>query len=212
MRDNSGARSVKIGDDERTGWSSERPRAAGSRPRPVDISGRCRVLRPSYRMRYSPGSLVVIVGTEALNPDKFADRVIDERGAVMSLRKVRALLAGRVSEEQLDERSRALLDAAVQKRLDSSQTVVIPLEGFDADERERYTRMAHSRKRPRHLILLDGGRDEVSDEDRPALDELRRAIDGGDVGQEGFQTAMRLSGNARAELKKIIFAPPPRDD
>ncbi|MEA2214243.1 MAG: hypothetical protein QOF83_4191 [Solirubrobacteraceae bacterium] len=212
MRDTPNARSVKIGDDERTGWSSERPRPEGSRPRTVDISGRCRVLTPSYRMRYSPGSLVVIVGPAKLNPDTFADRVIEERGAPMSLAKVRKLLAGRVPESEIEERSRALLDAAVLKRLESSQTVVVPMEGLDREERERYTRMAHRLKRPRHLILLDGGRDDVSDEERPALDDLRRAVDGGEVGQEGFQTALRLSGNARAELKRIIFQPPPRDD
>lgn len=212
MRDNPSARSVKIGDDERTGWSSERPRAEGSRPRPVDISGRCRVLAPSYRMRYSPGSLVVIAGPGKLDPDAFADRVIEERGVTMSLAKVRKLLAGRVDESQVEERSRTLLEAAVLKRLQASQTVVVPIEGFDREERERFTRMAHRLKRPRHLILLDGGREEIADEDRPAVDELRRAIDSGEVGQEGFQTAMRLSGNARAELKRIIFQPPPRDD
>jgi hypothetical protein len=212
MQDTPNARSVKIGDDERTGWSSERPRAEGSRPRTVDISGRCRVLSPSYRMRYSPGSLVVIVGTAKLDPNVFADRVIEERGAAMSLSKVRKLLAGRVPESELEERSRALLDAAVLKRLESSQTVVVPMEGLTREEREHYTRMAYGLKRPRHLILLDGGRDDVSDEERPALDELRGAVDGGEVGQEGFQTALRLSGNARAELKRIIFQPPPRDD
>ena len=40
------ARSVKISADERTGWSSERPRANGAPPRPVDISVRSRVLDP----------------------------------------------------------------------------------------------------------------------------------------------------------------------
>ena len=54
------ARSVKISADERTGWSSERPRANGAAPRAVDVSGRCRVLAPSHRLCYSPGSLLVI--------------------------------------------------------------------------------------------------------------------------------------------------------
>jgi hypothetical protein len=212
MPENPSARSVKIGDDERTGWSSERPRPEGSRPRPVDISGRCRVLSPSYRLRYSPGSLLIIVGSGLTGPDQFADRVIEERGAPISLKRVRALLSGRVLESEIEERSQALLEAAVLKRLDQSQTVVIPIEGFDPAERERFTRPAHRLRRPRHLILLDGGRDEVSDEDRPALDELRRAVDAGEVGSEGFQTALRLGGSARAELKRIIFQPPPRDD
>jgi hypothetical protein len=52
----------------------------------------------------------------------------------------------------------------------------------------------------------------VTDEERPALDELRRALDAGELGQEGFQTALRLGGNALSELKRIVFQPPPRED
>jgi hypothetical protein len=212
MPENPNARSVKIAADERTGWSSERPRAAGSAPRPVDISVRCRLLSPAYRLRYSPGSLLVIVGPTLSEPVQFADRVVEERGAAISLRRVRELLAGRVQEGQIEERSLELLTNAVSKRLAQNETVVVPIEGFDRAERERYTRMAHQLRRPRHLILLDAGRDQVSDDERPALDELRRAVDAAEVGQEGFQTALRLGGNARSELKRIVFQPPPRED
>ena len=212
MSDNPTARSVKIGADERTGWSSERPRRDGEPSRPVDISTRCRILAPSDRVRYSPGSLVVVVGSPALKPVAFAERVIEERGAVLSLAKVRQLLTGRVSDEELTGRSRELLAAAVAKRLGEGLSVVVPIEGFDAAEREQFTRVAHGNKRPRHLVLLDAARSEIPDEERPALDELRRAVDAGEAGLEGFQTALRLGGNARSELKRIVFAPPPRDD
>src|SRR5437879_2688873 len=97
MADPSEPRSVKIGSDERTGWSSERPRRDGAPPRPPDISVRSRVLRPSDRIRYSPGSLLVIVGAAATQPDRFAERVVEERGVVLSLAKVRALLEGKVA-------------------------------------------------------------------------------------------------------------------
>ena len=90
--------------------------------------------------------------------------------------------------------------------------MVLPLEGFDAQERERYVRLAHGLRRPRHLILLDAPRDKVLDSERPALDELRRSLDAGELGLEGFQTALRLGGDALAELKRIVFQPPPRDD
>ena len=212
MTENPAARSVKIGVDERTGWSSERPRRDGAPPRPTDISTRCRVLAPSDRIRYSPGSLVVIVGSGSSEPGAFADRVIEERGAVLSLDRVRDLLTGRVPDEALDERSRELLATAATKRLQDGLSVVVPLAGFDGEERERFTRLAHGFKRPRHLVLLDAGRNEIPDDERPALDELRRGLDAGEAGQEGFQTAMRLGGNARAELKRIVFAPAPRDD
>ena len=44
------------------------------------------------------------------------------------------------------------------------------------------------------------------------LNELRRAVDAGEVGSEGFQTAMRLGGGTIAELKRIVFRPAPKDD
>jgi hypothetical protein len=206
------ARSVTISDDERTGWSSERPRANGAPLHPVDVSVRCRVLAPSHRLRYSPGSLLVIVGAEAAEPARFADRVVEERGASLAPARVRALLAGRVAEPEIEQRVSELLAAAVLKRLQAGQTVVLPLEGFDAQERERYVRLAHGLGRPRHLILLDASRDTIRDHERPALDELRRSLDAGELGREGFQTALRLGGQALAELKRIVFQPPPRDD
>jgi hypothetical protein len=206
------ARSVKISADERTGWSSERPRANNAPPRPVDVSVRCRVLAPSHRLRYSPGSLLVIVGAEASEPARFAERVIEERGATLDPSRVRALLAGRVAESEIEERTSELLASAVRKRLQSEQNVVVPLDGFDASERERYVRLAHALRRPRHLILLDASRDTVLGDERPALDELRRSLDAGELGLEGFQTALRLGGHALGELKRIVFQPPPRDD
>lgn len=206
------ARSVKIGADERTGWSSERPRADGAAPRPVDVSVRCRVLAPSHRLRYSPGSLLVIVGAKASEPALFAERVVEERGATLAPSRVRALLAGRVPDGEIEERAGELLASAVLKRLQSEQSVVLPLEGLDPLERGRYVRLAHRLRRPRHLILLEAARDAVTDEERPALDELRRSLDAGELGREGFQTAVRLGGASLAELKRIVFQPPPRDD
>jgi predicted kinase len=206
-------RSVKIGADERGGWTTERPpREGDAPPRPVDVSARCRVLAPSDRMRYSPGSLLLIVSPDASESERFAERVVEERGAVLSLAKVRTLLAGRIAEEEIEARAHELLDAAVVKRLGDRQTIVLTIEGLDAAERERYVRLAHGLKRPRHLILLEVPRDRVPDEERATLNELRRALDSGEVGQEGFQTALRLSGGAAAELKRIVFQPPPRED
>ncbi len=126
--------------------------------------------------------------------------------------RVRALLAGRVAESEIEDRANELLAGAVRKRLQSEQNVVLPLEGFDASQRERYVRVAHGLRRPRHLILLDASRDKVLDDERPALDELRRSLDAGELGLEGFQTALRLGGDALAELKRIVFQPRPRDD
>ena len=206
------SRSVKIGSDERTGWSSERPRRDGAPPRPPDISVRSRVLRPSDRLRYSPGSLLLVVGAAASDPDRFVERVVEERGAALSLNKVRALLAGRVPEDEIESRSRELLDTAIQKRIQAGQTIVMAIEGFDAAERERYVRMAHAERRPRHLILIETARDQVQEEERPGLDELRRTLDAGELGAEGFQTVLRLGGNSLSEVNRIVFQRPPRED
>lgn len=205
-------RSVKIGSDERTGWSSERPRREGAAPRPADVSVRSRVLAPSDRLRYSPGSLLLIVGSAASKPSVFAERVLEDRGAALSLAKVRALLAGRVADDEIEEKADQLLQATVVKRLQANQTVVLATDRVDAAERERYVRLAHAHKRPRHLIMLEAQRAEVRDDERAPLDELRRALDAGELGAEGFQTVLRLGGNALTELKRIVFQPPPRDD
>src|SRR5919201_877156 len=104
METPSGPRSVKIGDDERGAWTSDRPRRDNRPPRPRDISVRSRILRPADRLRYSPGSLLVIVCASSAERDRFAQRVIEDKGAIFSLDKVRALLAGRVPEADVEGR------------------------------------------------------------------------------------------------------------
>jgi len=206
------ARSVKISEDERTGWSSDRPRRDGAPPRPADVTVHCRVLAPTDRLRYSPGSLLLVVCASASERDSFLNRLIEDRACLLSLGKVRALLAGRVEEAELDARAAELLRAAVAKRLENRETVVLAAEGLDADEREPFVRMAAALKRPRHLILLETAREQVREEDLAALNELRRALDAGELGGEGFQTALRLGGGSAGEVKRILFRPPPRED
>jgi predicted kinase len=205
-------RSIKIDADERTGWSSDRPRPGGGPPRKADMSTRCRVLTPSDTLRYSPGSMLMVVSASPDARDSFVERLIETKAAVLSLDKVRGLLAGRMAEEKIDDAAAQLLEKAALKRLEAGETVVIPAEGLDAEERERYVRMAAGFKRPRHLILIETARDQVQEEDRPALNELRRRLDAGELGQEGFQTALRLGGGSVGELKRLVFRPAPRDD
>ena len=212
MADAPGPRSVKIGEDERGGWSSDRPRREGGPPRQADVSVRGRVLRPSDRLRYSPGSLVVVVCASAEERDRFVTRVVEDRGTVLSLDKVRGLLAGRVAPEEAEARGAELLDAAVRKRLEAGESVVLGADGVSAEERERYVRIAAGFRRPRHLILLETANDQVADEDRAALNELRRALDAGETGAEGFQTALRLGGGSAADVKRILFRAAPKDD
>lgn len=155
---------------------------------------------------------MLIVGAAGSQPERFAKRVVEERGAVLSLESVHALLAGRVAAEEIESRSRELLDAAILKRLRAGHSVVVPVPGFDEAERERLVRLAHGERRPRHLILIETSRDQVSDDERPGLDQLRRELDAGELGREGFHTVLRLGGNSLTELNRIVFQRPPQDD
>jgi len=212
MSNPSQPRSVKIANDERTGWSSDRPRRDGAPERKPDISTRCRVLAPADRLRYSPGSLLVIVSASEELRDRFAGGMIQERGALLSMSRVRALIAGRVPDDEVEEKAAELLDSAVQKRLTAGETVVIVAEGIEPEAREAYVRAAAALRRPRHLMLLETAKELVEEEDRAPLNELRRQLDAGELGQEGFQTVIRLSAGALKEIKAIWFRPAPKDD
>ena len=206
-------RSVKISEDERTGWSSDRPRKAGGPERPTDVSVRCRVLAPASQLRYSPGSLLVVVSGSAEARDGFTARVLESPGLLLSVDRVKGLLTGKgVADDVADAKAPELLDSAIAKRLEANETVVVAAAGLDAEERDRYVRMAHKLRRPRHVILVEASRDQVDEEQRPVLNDLRRRLDAGELGAEGFQTALRLGGQSVGELKRIVFRPEPRDD
>src|ERR1700736_4638702 len=149
------ARSVKISDDERTGWSSDRPRSSNAPPRPPDLTVHCQVLSPGDRLRYSPGSLLIVLSASGGERDRFLERLIEDRASLLSPQKVRGLLAGRVPDEELPERVRELLRAAVSKRLENRETVVLALDDLRPQEREPFVRAAAAQKRPRHLILVE---------------------------------------------------------
>jgi hypothetical protein len=204
------SRSVKIDKDERGGWSSDRPRRDGAPPRPVDVAVRGRAIGVSSVVRYNPGSLLVIVSGSLQARDELTTRVVEDRSALLSLDKVRKLLAGKGIED--DERATQLLDAAVAKRLENGDAVVLATETVSPEERERYVRMANPHRRPCHLILVEAPRDQVADEDHAGLNDLRKALDSGTLGSEGFNTFLRLGGAALDEVKRIVFRPPPSDD
>jgi hypothetical protein len=205
-------RSVKIAEDERTGWSSDRPRRDGAPARPMNLSVHSRVLKPIDRLRYSPGSLLVVVSPSPQERERFLNRLVTDRACLLSLEKVRGLLAGKVAEADIEARAQELLQAAVRKRLENRETVVFAPDGLAVDEREGFVRVAAELKRPRHLILLDSARDQVRDEDLAELNELRRRLDAGELGAEGFQTVLRLGGGTAEEVNRILFRPPPRED
>jgi hypothetical protein len=170
------------------------------------------VLSPSDELRYSPGSLLLVASASAERRDSLIDRTVGGGVSVLSLERVRRLLEGRVAEEELDARAPEVLDAAVGKRLEANEAVVVAGKWLDPADRERVARLAAATRRPRHLILVEAAPDQVDDEDRSALNDLRKRLDAGQLGAEGFQTALRLGGDSISELKRIVFAPEPRDD
>jgi predicted kinase len=169
------------------------------------------VLAPAERLRYSPGSLLIVVSASPAERDRFLDRLIEDRACLLSLQKVRGLLRGRVADAELDARAQELLEAAVLKRLQNRETVVLAAATLGPDERERFLRIAAALRRPRHLIMLEIAREQVREEDRAALNALRRALDAGELGREGVQTALRLGGGSAAEVKRIAFRSMPRE-
>ena len=207
-----GPRSVKIDQDERGGWSSDRPRPGGRPERPADIGVRCRVLAPTDRLRYTPGSLVVLVGGSHTVRDRFAERVLEDRGALLSHDRVRSVLTGRVPDAELDAKAAELLAAAAGKRLEAGQSTIVAAVDATPEWREPFARTAARFRRPRHLILVEAPGDEVADEDRSALNDLRKTLESGGLGAEGFHTALRLGGPTIAELKRLVFREPPADE
>ena len=205
-------RTVKIDRDERGGWSSDRPRDPNRPPREPDVSVRGRVLSPPDRLRYSPGSLVVVVSPSKAERERLVARVVEEQGTVLSLAKVRGLLEGKVPAEQLEDKAVELLDAAIAKRLDAGASVVVVADTMDPAERLHHVRAAAARRRPRHLVVLETGRDGASDGDRAELNALRGALEAGTLGGEGFHTALRLGGRSVEELKKVVFRPEQADE
>jgi hypothetical protein len=205
-----GPRSIKIGADERTGWSSDRPRRGNAPERKPDISVRGRVLEPTDRLRYTPGSLVLVAAPDRDAGERYMVGVLEDRATLISPGRVRRLLTGRVPDEALDAQAASVLEAAVHKRLASGEATVLVLGGLAAEDREPWLQAAAALRRPRHLILLDGpGGD---DDDRAALADLRKTLIAAKLGDEGFHTAIRLGGAAAGEVKRLVFRAPPKDD
>src|SRR3954451_16854827 len=212
MEQSSGPRSVKIGDDERLGWSSERPRREGGPQRPADISTRNRVLRPSEELLYSPGSLVVVASSAPADAESFVNRLVQSKGALFSMQKVRSLLEGRVGEGELEARALELLTNAVAKRLESGETVVVVTETLEPEGREAFVRRVAAAGRRRHRVLFEPAGVDLDEEGKSALSALRRRLTAGELGQEGFQTSLRLAGRTIGDVKRLDFQRPSRED
>ena len=80
-------------------------------------AGVSKVLRPSDRLRYAPGSLLLLVSASPAEANRVAQRTLESQAPLLSAEKVRGLLTGRVPDEELEARANELLGAAALKRL-----------------------------------------------------------------------------------------------
>lgn len=206
MLDSNSARRIVIGPEERSGWSSERPREG----RKAHSQNRARVLSPAAELYYAPRSLLVVCSATPEIRLKFLQRFFSAQ-QIISQRRIEAFLGGSVDSKDLGAAAKQLMHAAISRRLQAGQsTVIAPLELF-VDEREDLTKIAHQYKRTAHLIVLDAGRQAVGDENLFAqLAALRAAARSGEVGSEGFRTALVL-GRADVDRLQAVFFIDPRE-
>ena len=170
------------------------------------------MLRPAEELRYSPGSLLVIASASEPDREALAERVIEQKGAVLTTGKVRSLLAGRVPDEEMDAKAAELLNAAVAKRLGANESTVVVTGGLDPEERDRFARLAAAAKRPRHLILLETARDQVGEDDLAPAERAAPASRRRRAGRRGLRhrASARRRVDRRAEADRLPPGSPGR--
>jgi hypothetical protein len=200
MASSDGVRSVKIGADERTGWSSERPERKSSGPgRPPRPAGRALNVAASDTLSFPAGSLVVFTGADVVTIHRLVARMLP-RPALVSYDPLARAVAEKVPAEQVEEVTLRLVSKRVAERQAEGQATVIATSDLSAELRRKLAALAE-RRAGSHLVVLDSGRKAVDDDER--FEELRAVVTGarsGEIGSEGFSTAMVLG---RVDLDKV---------
>ena len=208
------ARSVKISADERTGWSSDRPRRDGAPERPA---GHLRRTVACSRRRIAcatrPGACLIVVSASPAERDSFVDTP-DRGSRLPAVAREGSHAAGRAGrpKRSCGARAGAAAGGGRQSAWRTGRRWCSSADGL-AGGRARLVR-AHggSLKRPRHLILLETTRDQVPDEDLAALNALRRALDAGELGGAGLSDRASSRGRRRLGGQADLFRPPPREE
>lgn len=200
MASGDGVRSVKIGADERTGWSSERPERKSSGPgRPPRPEGRALNVAASDTLSFPNGSLVVFTGADPITVHRLVARMLP-RPALISYDALARQVAEKVPAEQVGEVTLRLITKRVEERKAEGQATVIETGDLSSELRTALARLA-DRRAGSHLVVLDSGRRAVGDDER--FEALRAVVSGarsGEIGSEGFSTAMVLG---RVDLDKV---------
>ena len=200
MAPSDGVRSVKIGADERTGWSSERPRRASSGSgRPPRPAGRALPVPASDTLTFPSGGVVVFTGADAPAIHRLVARLLP-RPALISYDVLARAVAEKVPSEQVGEVTLRLVGKRIAERQAEGQATVIETGELSAELRSGLAALA-DRRAGAHLVVLDSGRKAVGDEERfEALRAIGTGARSGEFGAEGFSTAMVLG---RVDLDKV---------
>src|SRR3954468_17533067 len=165
MASNDGVRSVKIGADERTGWSSERPQRGRTGPgRPPRPAGRALTVAASDTLTFPSGSLVVFTGADAVTVHRLVARLLP-RPALISYDPMARAVAEKVAPEQVGEVTLRLVRKRVAERQAEGQATVIETGDLSTELRTALAALA-DRRAGAHLVVLDSGRKAVDDDER----------------------------------------------
>ena len=199
MASNDSVRSVKIGADETTGWSSDRPRRAAGAGRPPRPQGRAMVLKAGDVLSFPAGSLVLFTGADPVTLHRLVGRLLP-RPAVVLYDQLHRAVAAKVGAEQAAETTLGLIAKAVGERLAEGQAVVIETADLSGELRSALAALAGPRAGS-HLVVLDSGRKAIDDEERfEALRAVTAQARSGEIGSEGFSTVVVLG---RSDLDKV---------
>jgi hypothetical protein len=199
-------RSVKIGADERTGWSSERPQRTSSGPgRPPRPSGRALVVAASDTLSFPAGSLVVFTGADPTPVHRLVGRLLP-RPTVISYDTLARAVAEKVGAEQVTEVTLRLVSKRVAERQAEGQATVIETVDLSSELRTALAKLA-DRRAGSHLVVLDSGREAVGDDERfEALRLVATGARSGEIGSEGFSTVTVLGRKDLDKVTAIEFA------
>jgi hypothetical protein len=201
MASNDSVRSVKIGDDEKSGWSSDRPQrtpkpGGGRPPRP---QGRAMVLSAGDALSFPAGSLAVFTGAEPTTLHRFVGRLLP-RPTVVAYDPLARAVAAKVPADKVAAITLQLIGKAVRERLGEGQSVVIETADLSSELRTSLAALAPP-PAGSHLVVLDAGRKAVGDDERfEALRTVATAARSGEIGSEGFSTVVVLG---RSDLDKV---------
>ena len=209
MASNDTVRSVKIGADETSGWSSDRPRRAAGSGRPPRPSGRAMVLAAGDALSFPNGSLVLFTGADATTLHRFAARLLP-RPMLVSYDQLARAVAAKVEADKVPAITLQLLSKAVRERLAEGQAVVVETTDLSSELRTALAALAGP-PAGSHLVVLDSGRKAVGDDAR--FEELRAVATqarSGEIGSEGFSTVVVLGRSDLDKVTEVEFTQPRR--